>query len=601
MKMTEVPKDSGTEEKEDWTAFANAGFGETDIDLWDDLEAAPAPDSEDEPKSIDQQKKESSSTDDDWNEHYQSDQMETYLQEIPPAPSLPGLKHLLRMGTCDHCLGRIGGKKSFGQDIVSAGIEIRANILATDPELVSARDGDSYCQFCEELFAEAPLLARLMNDALADYECSRLQIGAQFPKDQAEEEDSIRKRYGAPGSAPLKSSLVENVAKELLLLNPKIKLVNEKPQILALLDMLTLAVNLDIRSHYIYGRYRKLERGIPQTRWPCRACKGRGCMRCDGTGKQYLHSVQDSVGNPLLELFGSKEHSFHGMGREDIDVRCMGRGRPFVIEMKSPKIRSVDMAVVEKAINSQAEGRIEVDSMRDSQRSEVVRIKDTPAEKSYRIRFKLHPLGTMPAPVPNHRKEGGRRGKKGRRGKRNRRGGDKDEETILATETPVEENNVKENSPTYDEASLSILKKAELVDICIERKVAKSGTKSDLIERIINSPEPQPELPPLPDENKILRILNGLAGTTLEQRTPLRVAHRRADKIRKRQVMVVEDPVVECTEEGIFTEVSLRCESGTYVKETVHGDGGRTIPSVSSLLEADCEVLWLDVADIHAD
>jgi tRNA U54 and U55 pseudouridine synthase Pus10 len=65
--------------------------------------------------------------------------------------------------------------------------------------------------------------------------------------------------------------------------------------------------------------------------------------------------------------------------------------------------------------------------------------------------------------------------------------------------------------------------------------------------------------------------------------------------------MVVEDPVVECTEEGIFTEVSLRCESGTYVKETVHGDGGRTIPSVSSLLEADCEVLWLDVADIHAD
>ena len=48
-------------------------------------------------------------------------------------------------------------------------------------------------------------------------------------------------------------------------------------------------------------------------------------------------------------------------------------------------------------------------------------------------------------------------------------------------------------------------------------------------------------------------------------------------------------------------EFSLRCESGTYVKETVHGDGGRTQPSIASLIKAKCTVEWLDVADIHAD
>ena len=48
-------------------------------------------------------------------------------------------------------------------------------------------------------------------------------------------------------------------------------------------------------------------------------------------------------------------------------------------------------------------------------------------------------------------------------------------------------------------------------------------------------------------------------------------------------------------------EFTLRCESGTYVKETIHGDNGRTQPSVASLLKAKCEVLWLDVGDIHAD
>ena len=48
-------------------------------------------------------------------------------------------------------------------------------------------------------------------------------------------------------------------------------------------------------------------------------------------------------------------------------------------------------------------------------------------------------------------------------------------------------------------------------------------------------------------------------------------------------------------------EFDVRCESGTYVKELVHSDEGRTNPSVAAVLEADCEVIWLDVKDIHAD
>ena len=41
-----------------------------------------------------------------------------------------------------------------------------------------------------------------------------------------------------------------------------VTLVNEKPHVLALIDVLTLTVELDVRAHYIYGRYRKLERGF---------------------------------------------------------------------------------------------------------------------------------------------------------------------------------------------------------------------------------------------------------------------------------------------------------------------------------------------------
>ena len=82
-----------------------------------------------------------------------------------------------------------------------------------------------------------------------------------------------------------------------------------------------------------------------------------------------------------------------------------------------------------------------------------------------------------------------------------------------------------------------------------------------------------------------------------EQQTPQRVSHRRADKIRRRKVISIDNILVEDSE----IEFDVRCESGTYVKELVHSDEGRTNPSIASLLEADCEGIWLDVKDIHAD
>ena len=101
---------------------------------------------------------------------------------------------------------------------------------------------------------------------------------------------------------------------------------------------------------------------------------------------------------------------------------------------------------------------------------------------------------------------------------------------------------------------------------------------------------------PLSDEEITTRI-QSLSGQILEQQTPQRVAHRRADKIRKRKVVSIENILVEDDE----VQFDVRCESGTYVKELVHSDEGRTNPSVSGVLEANCEVIWLDVKDIHAD
>ena len=54
--------------------------------------------------------------------------------------------------------------------------------------------------------------------------------------------------------------------------------------------------------------------------------------------RKGLSSVQDLLGEPLKEeIFGADEVLLHGSGREDIDVRMLGRGRPFILEFKNPK------------------------------------------------------------------------------------------------------------------------------------------------------------------------------------------------------------------------------------------------------------------------
>ena len=45
----------------------------------------------------------------------------------------------------------------------------------------------------------------------------------------------------------------------------------------------------------------------------------------------------------------------------------------------------------------------------------------------------------------------------------------------------------------------------------------------------------------------------------------------------------------------------LRTQAGTYVKEFVHGDGGRTTPSLGTLLDCRANIIQLDVTAINDD
>ena len=412
--------------------------------------------------------------------------------DAPPCPAPLGIAHVIKIGACDHCLHRIGGRRTQSSGF-EGGASLRKEASSRDPGL-SDFDIPDLCPLCENLFDDVGNIVDRIIETLEDTQFRSMQLGIHIPKDLLQSEDAIRTKHGARGSKPLKASFAIAIQAEMLRKTPEIAFVKDYPDVMVTVDALTLRVDTDVRPVFIYGRYEKLARGIPQTRWPCRSCRGRGdgCESCEGTGLQYRESVQDIIGDPVKADMGASDTSFHGMGREDIDVRCLGSGRPFVLEIKNPKIRETDLADLESKINSNNPEKVKVNSLKWCHKKDVSRVKETRSEKSYTIRFKIEDA---------------------------------------------------------------------------------------------------------PPEDQIIESINSLSGVVLEQETPKRVSHRRAAKTRKRKIVSISDVVVD----GQEIQFSLRCEAGTYVKELVHSDEGRTVPSVRSVIDRECEVIWLDVNEIHAD
>jgi tRNA pseudouridine synthase 10 len=82
---------------------------------------------------------------------------------------------------------------------------------------------------------------------------------------------------------------------------------------------------------------------------------------------------------------------------------------------------------------------------------------------------------------------------------------------------------------------------------------------------------------------------------TIEQKTPVRVLHRRTLDTRIKYIHSIH--IVE-QHNAHYCTVDLCTSAGTYVKEFVGGDFGRTRPSFGDLFGCDAEILQLDVMSV---
>ena len=384
-------------------------------------------------------------------------------------------------GLCDECFGRILGRAGHGL----TNPERAARCAAALGLMTAPREGP--CSLCLGAFDRLDLWADRALRSAEGIEWHRFTCGSRWDPEILAREEALWTEVGTEWGESARSAFNRELGKRL---EARTGAAGgpDRPDVVFLADLPVGRVEVTILPVYIRGRYRKLDRTLPQTRWPCRRCRGSGCDWCGGTGKTYPTSVEEIVAGPFLKATGAAGSRFHGMGREDIDARMLGRGRPFVLELLHPCRRTIDLERTREELVPAARERVEVIDLRPAEAADVLRVKEASPEKSYRVGV----LGSVPLAKVN-----------------------------------------------------------EALNVALSRAIA--------------------------------------------QRTPARVAHRRSDRVRTRRVVAAR--VVEAGE-GRFT-LDLRTEAGTYVKEWVEGDGGRTEPSLASLVGVPLKVEFLDVLEIH--
>ncbi len=429
-------------------------------------------------------------------------------------------KMLERHPLCDNCLGRQFALLGYELDNRKRGETIKVLLTMTAHKLVSSKKEKGIsllktlaangsfdmaakivkkmgkrvkkkrvCHLCEGRFNSLPDMVDKAVEELKDYEYNTFLVGIELPTEVEEREDEFKAEFMVQHGENMRNEFSREIGKRIAEATNK-EAEYKKPDITVLINPFTEKLTLQANPLYIAGRYRKLVRDIPQSRWFCRECRGKGCPKCNWTGKMYPESVEEIIAKPLLERTRGEEAVLHAAGREDIDARMLGHGRPFVIEVKKPKKRFIDTQELTEAINKHAEGKVKVLNLHFSRKETIER-----------------------------------------------------------------------------------LKKAEAADKTYKATVQFDRNISD---------------------GEIEALEKALTSAAISQQTPLRVLHRRSDRVREKHIYKTK--IKRLTPNRV--EMKVHCQGGLYIKELITGDEGRTQPSVANLIGAKAETLELDVLSV---
>jgi len=235
---------------------------------------------------------------------------------------------------CDNCLGRFFINFTHLSSGKRLGNKIRNSINSR---------AVTKCYICKNLLSNADLYVKMMQNASMGYEFSTFTVGAILKQSIIERDDKLRSRFHLRGVDGIKTDVTKELGKKFIRKTKK-RIDHLLPDATFTINFKTEQCNVKTKPVFLYGRYVKDKRGLPQKEESCRDCMGKGCIFCNNHGIVSFDGVEGKISKFLYEKFETDQVKFTWIGGEDKTSLVMGNGRPFFAKLLSPKKRNVRLA-----------------------------------------------------------------------------------------------------------------------------------------------------------------------------------------------------------------------------------------------------------------
>ena len=383
--------------------------------------------------------------------------------ETKPSVEVPDdVNALYERGACNQCIARI---------LSISRIEMEKFNL---PNIHK-----NNCFVCHGVISHLDDVRNKIRAAIGRYSFHDIQI--EVVPNLIKNDNKLMKQYKCQTSCNLKNYLKGQI-------QLSFRRINDGPTLYIKINSSTdIKTNLRWPPLYIIGRYYKRSRRVSNTRF----------MR----GQRAISSVEKELLNAIAPEIRCTERKFVSAGREDMDVRMIGSGRPFCITLLNPSPNDNDPRIPK-------------------------------SDEEFAATFN----GFLP-----------------------------EENEIIECENDVSASDLRitclqpDISPRHEKCYRCIVSCSRNIS---EENLANLDRVKDLI---------------------------------IHQKTPARVAHRRILATREKTVISMSYKQI-CPR---FFILDLKTSKGTYIKEFVNSDFGRTKPSLGDLLDperpVECQLLQLDV------
>ena len=230
---------------------------------------------------------------------------------------------------CDFCIGRL----------ISNELDLKpSSNLGKKFNSKTKKSKLRKCFICKNIFENFDQVVTHMIESSSSYQFSTFLIGSILKPSVSDNEDIIRSKFKLKGAVNIKNQINHEIGKKFAR-KTKSKLDTTNPEITLKINFKDNSCKVHSRSLFMYGRYTKRKRNLPQKQTPCKNCQGKGCFSCDFHGLENFNSVEGQIAKFVIKKFNSKKVKINWIGGEDKASLISGNGRPFFVKISEPHIR----------------------------------------------------------------------------------------------------------------------------------------------------------------------------------------------------------------------------------------------------------------------